>query len=125
SSSNFPPPVDAQNPPFLSPLAAGRGLPYKPYHPPSFFQLKTLFMIQWMHRLSQSWVATLLMAGLALSFVIWVIADIFTGQTTTSVASVGSTQIEVTAFQRFYKEFLRAQSQQMGTEITPDMAQKL
>jgi peptidyl-prolyl cis-trans isomerase D len=82
-------------------------------------------MIQWMHRLSQSWVATLLMGGLALSFVVWGIADVFTGQTVPSVATVGSTQIESATFQRAYRNYLRNQSQQMGTEITPEMAQKM
>ena len=82
-------------------------------------------MIQWMHRLSQSWVATLLMGGLALSFMIWGIADVFTGQSTTSVATVGSTEIDSATFQRAYKNYLRNQSQQMGTDITPEMAQKM
>lgn len=82
-------------------------------------------MIQWMHRLSQSWVATILMGGLALSFVVWGIADIFTGASSTSVATIGSTQIDSTLFQRDYRNYLRQQSQQMGTEITPEMAQKM
>ena len=82
-------------------------------------------MIQWMHQLSQSWLATLLMGGLALSFVVWGIADVFTGQTATSVATVGSTEIDTTVFQRAYRNFIRNQSQQMGMEITPDMAEKM
>ena len=82
-------------------------------------------MIQWMHRLSQSWLASLLMGAVALSFVVWGIADIFTGQTSTNVATVGSTSIDASAFQRFYRDYLRVQSQQMRTEITPEMAQKL
>ena len=44
-------------------------------------------MIQWMHALSKSWMATLLMGGLTLSFVVWGIADVFTGASTSSVAS--------------------------------------
>jgi hypothetical protein len=44
-------------------------------------------MIQWMHALSKSWVATLLMGGLTLSFLVWGIADVFTGSSTTAVAS--------------------------------------
>ena len=51
-------------------------------------------MMQWMHRLSKSWVATLFMGALALSFVVWGIADVFTGMTSTAVATVGSTEIE-------------------------------
>jgi peptidyl-prolyl cis-trans isomerase D len=82
-------------------------------------------MIQWMHALSKSWVATLLMGGLTLSFVVWGIADVFTGGSTTAVASVGGTDIGTQEFQRSYKNFLRNQGQRMGMEITPDMAQKM
>ena len=38
-------------------------------------------MLQWMHRISTSWVASLFMGALALSFVVWGIADVFTGGT--------------------------------------------
>ncbi|HEY2011262.1 MAG TPA: SurA N-terminal domain-containing protein [Rhizomicrobium sp.] len=82
-------------------------------------------MIQWMHALSKSWMATLLMGGLTLSFVVWGIADVFTGGSGADVASVGSTGIGQQEFARLYKNFVRNQGQQMGMEITPDMAQKL
>ncbi|HEY1877699.1 MAG TPA: SurA N-terminal domain-containing protein, partial [Rhizomicrobium sp.] len=82
-------------------------------------------MIQWMHTLSKSWMATLLMGGLTLSFVVWGIADIFTGVSSSGVAQVGSTEIGQQEFQRLYRNFVRNQGQQMGTEITPDMAQKM
>jgi peptidyl-prolyl cis-trans isomerase D len=82
-------------------------------------------MIQWMHALSKSWMATLLMGGLALSFVVWGIADVFTGGSTGSVASVGGTDIQAQDFQRSYRNFVKNQGQQMGMEITPDMAQKM
>ncbi|MBW8707800.1 MAG: SurA N-terminal domain-containing protein [Alphaproteobacteria bacterium] len=82
-------------------------------------------MIQWMHALSKSWVATLLMGGLTLSFVVWGIADVFTGNSGAAVATVGSTDIGQQEFQRVYRNFLRNQGQQMGTEITPEMAQRM
>ncbi len=82
-------------------------------------------MIQWMHALSKSWVATLLMGGLTLSFVVWGIADVFSGASTGAVATVGSTDIGQDAFQRAYRNFLHNQSQQMGAEITPEMAQRM
>ena len=50
-------------------------------------------MIQWMHTLSKSWAATLLMGALTLSFVVWGIADVFSGVSTTGVATVGSTDL--------------------------------
>jgi peptidyl-prolyl cis-trans isomerase D len=82
-------------------------------------------MIQWMHALSKSWMATLLMGGLTLSFVVWGIADVFTGSTTSSVASVGGTDIGPQEFQSAYRNFLRSQSQRMNSEITPEMAEKM
>jgi len=82
-------------------------------------------MIQWMHALSKSWVATLMMGGLTLSFVVWGIADVFTGVSTSGVATVGSTEIDQQSFQRLYQNFIRNQGQQMGMDITPDMAQKM
>src|ERR1700761_260486 len=82
-------------------------------------------MIQWMHRISQSWVASLLMGILAVGFIFWGIADVFTGASSTAVATVGSTEIDGSAFQRSYRNYLRNQSQQMGMQITPDMAEKM
>jgi peptidyl-prolyl cis-trans isomerase D len=82
-------------------------------------------MIQWMHALSKSWIATLLMGGLALSFVLWGIGDIFRGGVSDAVAVVGNTQIEQGAFSRAYRNMIRNQGAQMGTEITPEMAQKM
>lgn len=82
-------------------------------------------MIQWMHALSKSWVATLLMGGLTLSFIVWGIADVFTGSSGNTVASVGSTQIEAAEFQRVWRNFVRNQSQQMGGNLTPEMAQRM
>lgn len=82
-------------------------------------------MIQWMHQLSKSWVASLLMGGLALSFVVWGIADVFTGQSTGALATVGSTEISSQDFARTYRNFLRNQGQQMGMSLTPELAQKM
>jgi peptidyl-prolyl cis-trans isomerase D len=82
-------------------------------------------MIQWMHALSKSWVATLLMGALALSFVVWGIGDVFTGGASRAVATIGGTQISENEFRTLYQNFLRNQGQQMGTDITPDMAQKM
>ena len=82
-------------------------------------------MIQWMHQLSKSWMASLLMGGLALSFIVWGIADVFTGQSSGAIATVGSTEISPDNFSRFYRNWLRNQGQQMGMELTPEIAQKM
>jgi peptidyl-prolyl cis-trans isomerase D len=82
-------------------------------------------MIQWLHRLSKSIFATVLLGMLALSFVVWGIADVFTGNSATAVATVGGTAIDTAAFQRDYRNFLRNAGQNMGQDISPDMAQKM
>jgi len=83
-------------------------------------------MIQWMHGLSKSFLATLMMGVLALSFVVWGVGDIFTGATRTAVASVGGVNIEMADFQRTYRNFLRQQGERMGgMEITPEMARSM
>ena len=71
-------------------------------------------MIQWMHGLSKSFLATLLMGVLALSFVVWGVGDIFTGATRTAVATVGGVSIESVDFQRTYRNFIRQQSERLG-----------
>src|SRR6185312_13436550 len=82
-------------------------------------------MLQWMHRISTSWVASLFMGALALSFVVWGIADVFTGMNVTALATVGTTEISQDSFARSYRNYVRGQSQQMGMEVTPEMAQKM
>lgn len=82
-------------------------------------------MIQWLHQMSKSWLASLLMGGLALSFIVWGIADVFTGRSEGAMATVGSTQISEQDFSRTYRNFLRNRGQQMGMQLTPDLAQKM
>ena len=83
-------------------------------------------MIQWMHALSKHWVATLIMGALTLAFVVWGMGlNQFDMGGSTQVATVGGTEIGGAEFQRTYRNFLRNQSQQSGTEITPEMAEKM
>jgi peptidyl-prolyl cis-trans isomerase D len=82
-------------------------------------------MIQWFHRVSKSVVASLLMGALALSFLVWGIADVFTGQSATALATVGGKEIDPVTFQRTYRRFVSDEGQRMGMDITPDMAQKM
>jgi len=83
-------------------------------------------MIQWMHTFSKHWVVTLMMGALTLAFVVWGMGlEQFNIGGGSNVASVGSTEIGPAEFQRIYRNFLRNQSQRMGSEITPDMAEKM
>jgi len=83
-------------------------------------------MIQWMHSLSKHWVITVMMGALTLSFVVWGMGlSEFNIGNTSQVAKVGSTEIGAAEFQRTYRNFLRNQSERMGSEITPEMAEKM
>ena len=82
-------------------------------------------MIEWFHRVSKSFVATILMGGLALSFVVWGVADVFMGQSSTAVATVGSHEIDRKTFSRVYHSTVRDEGQRLGVDISPDMAQKM
>src|SRR5258707_7129437 len=112
------PRIRACNSPLLAaisqPILADSRLAAKlppPYHPPpsraTVLSHGTDVMIQWMHGLSKSWMATLLMGALTLSFMVWGIADVFTGTSTTAVASVGGTAIGPAEFQPAYRNLLR------------------
>src|SRR5947209_10935840 len=79
-------------------------------------------MLQQMRRLSKSWISSIFLGGLALSFGVWGIADIFRGNTDTSVATVGGQKIPFEDFQRDYKNFLRGAAQQVGHEVSLDEA---
>jgi peptidyl-prolyl cis-trans isomerase D len=57
-------------------------------------------MLQQMRRFTGSWIAKILLAGLAGSFVVWGIADVFQGSADTSIASVGGVKIPAADFQR-------------------------
>jgi len=82
-------------------------------------------MIEWFHRVSKSFFATILMGGLALSFVLWGVADVFISQSATAVATVGGHEIEQTAFTSTYRRYMRDEGQRLGIDITPEMAQKM
>lgn len=82
-------------------------------------------MLQQMRDLSKSWFATILMGMLALAFAFWGIGDIFQGRTETTVATVGDVSIPQEQFQREYRNEIRAQSAQTGTDITPEMARTM
>jgi len=83
-------------------------------------------MLQQMRKYAKSWVASIFLGALALSFGVWGIADIFRGgPADTSVATVGGTQIPIEVFQRAYQNMLRNASQRAGMQITPEKAQQM
>jgi len=83
-------------------------------------------MLQQMRKYAKSWVASIFLGALALSFGVWGIADIFRGgPEDTSVATVGGVKITAQAFQRAYQNRLRNESQRAGALITPEQAQRM
>jgi peptidyl-prolyl cis-trans isomerase D len=73
-----------------------------------------------MRQFSKTWVATLGMGVLTLSFAVWGINDVFRAGTSTAVATVGGTSIEQVEFQRDYTNFIRRQ----GKDFTADQARR-
>lgn len=67
-------------------------------------------------------VAKVLICLLIISFGIWGIAGALTGMGLNTVATVGTTDITLVAFDRAYRRELQNLSQQVGKQITPDQA---
>ncbi|MGC8534796.1 MAG: SurA N-terminal domain-containing protein [Rhizomicrobium sp.] len=82
-------------------------------------------MLQKMRGFAQSWVASIFLGLLALSFGVWGIADIFRGDVDTSVATVGGIKIEQADFQREYSTELKNESTRAGTPLTPSEARAM
>jgi peptidyl-prolyl cis-trans isomerase D len=78
-------------------------------------------MLQEMRKYAKSWVASIFMGGLALSFAVWGIADIFRGSPDSDVFTVGSTRVPVEQFARDYHNAVR----NAGTVLPPDQAKLL
>ncbi|HWA29832.1 MAG TPA: SurA N-terminal domain-containing protein [Rhizomicrobium sp.] len=82
-------------------------------------------MLQAMRKYTKSWVSSVFMGALALSFGVWGIADIFKGTTDTSVATVGSTAISADEYQRDFNNTLKQQLGPDGKPMSSDTARKL
>jgi peptidyl-prolyl cis-trans isomerase D len=82
-------------------------------------------MLQTMRKYSKSWISSIFMGLLGLSFGVWGIADIFKGTTDTSVASVDGVSIPAELFQRDYNNTLKQQVGPDGRQMQPDQARKL
>jgi peptidyl-prolyl cis-trans isomerase D len=78
-------------------------------------------MLQEMRKYTKSWVSSLFLGALALSFGIWGIADIFRGNSDTTVFAIGSSQVPVEMYQRDYHNAMRS----VGTALQHDQARAL
>lgn len=75
-------------------------------------------MLQQMRQLSKSWLSSVFLGLLALSFGVWGIADIFKGNADTSVATVGSTTIDYQVFSRDFDNIRRNAATQAGAQLS-------
>jgi len=82
-------------------------------------------MLQAMRKYSKSWVSSIFLGLLGLSFGVWGIADIFKGTTDTSVATVGGVTIPSEIYQRDYNNALKQQVGPDGKQMQPETARKL
>ncbi|HWD26164.1 MAG TPA: peptidyl-prolyl cis-trans isomerase [Rhizomicrobium sp.] len=81
-------------------------------------------MLQEMRKYTRSVIASIFMGALALSFVVWGIADVFRGNVSTDVYSVGSTAVPAAAFSREYQDAQR-QAVPPGQTLTPDQQKQI
>src|ERR1700749_2332506 len=117
-----PPPPRRKSPPSRPSLAP---IEPHPYHPRPFTANTAEFsMLQQMRAFSKSIFASIFMGALALSFVVWGIADVFRSRADTYVAMVGSEEISYDTFSHEYQRFLKTQGRELGHDITPEEAQK-
>ena len=82
-------------------------------------------MLDWLRKGASGWVAQLFIALLVLSFAVWGVSDIFTGFRSDTIATVGSTDIPVSAYQRQYDIAVRQLGQQLGQPVTADQAKMM
>ncbi|MBV9418546.1 MAG: SurA N-terminal domain-containing protein, partial [Alphaproteobacteria bacterium] len=79
-------------------------------------------MLQTMRKFARGWISSIFLGGLALSFALWGIADIFRGGSSTTVFTVGSSEASLPEFQREYHNALR---NNQITAPTPEQSRAL
>ncbi|HEY4343527.1 MAG TPA: SurA N-terminal domain-containing protein [Parvibaculum sp.] len=75
-------------------------------------------MLDTLRRGASGWVAKILMGLLVISFAVWGVNDVFTGFSSTSVATVGGEPIPVDQYQRSVENEIRTYSQRLGQPLT-------
>ena len=81
-------------------------------------------MLDSMRKASGGWIAKGLMGLLVVSFAVWGVNDVFTGFSTTAVATVGGEPISVDRYQLAVDQKIRDFSQRMGQPVTRADARK-
>ncbi|HJW41045.1 MAG TPA: peptidyl-prolyl cis-trans isomerase [Rhizomicrobium sp.] len=78
-------------------------------------------MLQEMRKYSKGVVSSIFLGVLALSFVVWGVADIFRGSTDTNVFTLGSTAVPIEDFRQEYQDAMRS----AGVVLPPDQAKAM
>jgi len=82
-------------------------------------------MLQQLRAAAKTWVASLFIGALAISFAIWGTNDIFRGTTRNTVASVGDIEIGIAEFDREFRNDVRRRARQLGVDLTTEQARQL
>lgn len=82
-------------------------------------------MLQQMRTFARSWISGIFLVGLAATFGLWGIADVFQGSADTSVATVGSVKIPAAIFQRDFTNARNQAARQSGGQLSPELARML
>jgi peptidyl-prolyl cis-trans isomerase D len=81
-------------------------------------------MLQFIRNFAGSWVVKILFVLLILSFGIWGIGDVFRSSTPTTVAEVGSTQIEREALDQEFRRQIERLRPMLGGNLTAEQAKQ-
>lgn len=79
-------------------------------------------MLDSLRRGASGWTAKIMMGFLVLSFAVWGINDVFTGNSQTDVAEVGGEPISLVQYERALENQTREFSQRLGTPLTRQQA---
>jgi len=82
-------------------------------------------MLQQMRSFARSWISGIFLVGLAATFGLWGIADVFQGSSDTSVATVGGVKIEAQEFERDFTNARTQATNRAGGQLSADKARAL
>jgi len=82
-------------------------------------------MLEAMRNQAQSWIAKIILLGIALSFALWGVGDYFTDSNVDAVAEVDGNKISSRNFQNIYNRQLNNYRSMLGKSFTKEMADNL
>jgi len=82
-------------------------------------------MLESMRNQAQSWLAKVLLTGIALSFVLWGVGDYFSDNGVTTVASINDSPIGSSEFYQAYERQLNAYRSMLGKQYSKELVESL